>query len=46
LDVFLDVKKGVSFLKYLGIPIHFRNLNNIDWRRLKNGLKKDSVVGK
>jgi hypothetical protein len=33
--------------KYLGIPMHYKTINNIDWKELEQRIeKKNSVVGK
>jgi hypothetical protein len=33
-------KKGLYPLKYLGIPIHYRRLNNKDWAMIEERIEK------
>jgi hypothetical protein len=37
---------GTYPFKYLGIPMHYKKLNNIDWKSIEQRIEKNVVVGK
>jgi hypothetical protein len=40
------LKKGVYPFKYLGIPMHFRKLSNIDWKVVENKIERKLSIWK
>jgi hypothetical protein len=41
-----ELKKGTYPFKYLGIPIHYRRLNNKDWAIIEEGIEKKLISWK
>jgi hypothetical protein len=37
--IYLDVNRGAFMVKYLGIPIHFYELKNDEWKRVGDHFK-------
>jgi hypothetical protein len=37
---YLDAKKGTYPFKYLGIPMHYKRLNNKDWAMIEECIEK------
>jgi hypothetical protein len=37
---YLDAKKGTYPFKYLGIPMHYKRLNNKDWAMIEERIEK------
>jgi hypothetical protein len=36
----LGLKKGSYLFRYLGIPMHYRKLNNSDWKMIEERIEK------
>jgi hypothetical protein len=41
-----ECQVGAYPFKYLGIPMHYKRLNNIDWKELEQRIEKNSTVEK